>query len=288
MQNVNFIITDLDDTLWDWLEMWYNSFEPYFTRIRTECNLDERQLTEAFKNLHQTYGTTEMSFAFQEMPIIEPAVYHLFQEATNERKSILHEYYSNKKNNLKLYDGVLETLKIMKNKGVKIVAFTESYVFFTKYRIKHLELDGLIDCIYSPMGSDAPLSVYRHYEKDFWDPQLTTIRPLSNDIRKPNPKILNQIIDDFDADKKKTIYIGDKLDRDVYMAQQAEVTSVHAAYGHRSATAQYDLLVKVTHWTDEDVLRERSFRDKSFDIEEPDYIINKFSDLLNIFNYVKF
>ncbi|MES2456850.1 MAG: HAD hydrolase-like protein [Bacteroidota bacterium] len=288
MKDVNFVITDLDDTLWDWLEMWFNSFEPYFRRIQTELKLDEKELANAFKKLHQEYGTTEMSFAYQELPIIDPLHYPLFQNSGVDKKSILHEYYSNKKHNLKLYEGVIETLKILKSKGVKIVAFTESYVFFTKYRLKHLGLDGLIDSIYSPMGSDVPLSVYKHYEEEFWDTKLTTIRPLANDIRKPNPKILRQILTDFGAERDKAIYIGDKFDRDIYMAQQANITSVHAAYGQAINTEKYNLLVDVTHWTDEDVNRERAFKSKSIEVDPPDYIINKFSDLLNIFNYVEF
>jgi len=43
----------------------------------------------------------------------------------------------------------------LKEKGIKIAAFTESYVFFTKYRLKHLGLDGFIDCIYSPKDYDT-------------------------------------------------------------------------------------------------------------------------------------
>lgn len=288
MQNVKLLITDLDDTLWDWLEMWHKSFAPYFERIKIECGIDNVDLAQAFKELHQTYGTTEMSFAYREIPIIEPKNYHLFQNGTEDKKSILHEYYSNKKNNLKLYNGVFDTLNYIKSKGVKIVAFTESYVFFTKYRIKHLGLDGIIDCIYSPMGSDLPLSVYRHYETDYWDPHITKIRPLANDVRKPDPEILDQIVSDFGADKETTIYIGDKLDRDVFMAQQAGITSVYAKYGHRSASDEYDMLVSVTHWTDEDVDRERAFKNKCLNLVEPDYSIDKFSDILNIFNYVKF
>lgn len=285
---INFVITDLDDTLWDWLEMWYNSFYPYLERIAKETKLDTIQLKAAFKELHQKYGTTEMSFAFKELPIVEKKFYKLFESSEGRSKSILHEYYSNKKNNLKLYDGVIDTLKTIKSKGTTIVAFTESYLFFTKYRIKHLGLDGLIDCIYSPEGMDVPLSVYKHYSEDFWEPKITKIHILPTETRKPNPAILEQIIHDFKADKSKTIYIGDKLDRDIYMAQQANIKSIHAKYGHITESHKYSLLKEVTHWTEEDVEREDKFKKSHKEIEQPTYVINRFDQILNQFNFTKY
>lgn len=217
MKDVNLVITDLDDTIWDWLYMWYNSFSPYFNRIVQETGIEEKKLKEAFKQLHQTYGTTEMSFAYKELPIIKKEFYPLFEASSDLSKSILHEYYSNKKHNLKAYEGVVNALKTIKSKGSLIIAFTESYVFFTKYRIKHLGFDGLIDCVYSPNGSNLPLSVYQHYDDDFWEPKITKIKVLPTDTRKPNADILNQIMEDYNADKKKVIYVGDKLDKDIYI-----------------------------------------------------------------------
>jgi len=286
-QEVNFFITDLDDTLWDWLEMWYNSFNPYLERISKETQIDRSKLIDNFKELHQKYGTTEMSFAYKELPIIPSEFYPFFENSNGQNRSILHEYYSNKKNNLKLYDRVLSTLQTIKSNGTVVVAFTESYLFFTKYRIKHLGLDGLIDCIYSPEGMDIPQTVYKHYPEEYWEPQITKFKSLPNDTRKPNPEILLEIIADFKADTSKSIYIGDKLDRDVYMAQQANITSIHAKYGHIIDTDKYELLRNVTHWTNDDVIREKQFKDSPKTIK-PDYEIDDFSEILNLFNFTKF
>lgn len=41
------------------------------------------------------------------------------------------------------------------------------------------------------------------------------------------------------------------------MAQAAGVTDVHARYGEAQNEPGYDLLRRVTHWSDEDVERER-------------------------------
>lgn len=288
MKDINFVITDLDDTIWDWLEMWYNSFNPYLERIVAETGINVDLLKSDFKKLHQKYGTTEISFAYKELESIAQDFYHLFENSSETIKSILHEYNSNKKNHLKMYDGVLDTLQYIKSKGSKIVAFTESNVFFTKYRIKHLLLDGIIDVIYSPEGNDIPSSVSKYYDDDYWEPEITIIKQLPKDTRKPNAAILETIIKDFNASKEKSIYIGDKLDRDILMAQQAEITSVHASYGHQIDGVKYNLLVDVTHWTNEDVIREQQFKNKKIKVKDADYVIKSFTDLQNIFNYIKF
>lgn len=289
MKEVNYLITDLDDTIWDWLSMWYNSFEPYLRRIAKETGVNINQLKQDFKRLHQNYGTTEMSFAYRELQHIQPEHYAFFENVSqaNER-NILHEYHSNKKHNLFAYDGVIDTLKRIKDSGTKIVAFTESKVFFTKYRIKHLALDGIIDTIYAPMGSNLPDSVTTFYPESYWEPDKSVFKVLPKDTRKPNMEILNMIISADGADKDKAIYIGDKLDRDVYMAQQAGITSVYAKYGHVIDDEAYDLLRKVTHWTDEDVEREINFKKAYLEIAPPNYTIDNFTELFDHFKFSKF
>lgn len=288
MKDVNFVITDLDDTIWDWLEMWYMSFNPYLKRIAKETGIDISLLKTDFKKLHQKYATIEISFAYKELTSLDPKFYSLFENTPTNSKNILHEYNSNKKNNLIIYDGVRETLEYIKNKGSKIIAFTESNVFFTKYRIKHLMLDGIIDCIYSPEGFDIPASVYKHYDEDFWEPKITVIKKLPKETRKPNVEILETILKDFGASKDKAIYIGDKLDRDILMAQEADITSVYASYGHNIDGEKYKLLVDVTHWTDADVIREQEFKSRKVEVKNPDHIIHSFSELQTIFNYITF
>lgn len=288
-KRVNFIVTDLDDTIWDWLRMWYESFDPYIKRISTRFNVDISALKSDFKAIHQKYGSSEASFIHQELTCLSQEQKNEFGKSFNNERSILHEYYSAKKNNLFLYRGVKETLKKLKEKGVVIVGFTESKAFFTKYRIKHLELDGLIDYIYAPIDTGVPESVYRHYSEDFWEPNVTEMRYLSRDVRKPAPEILEIILRDFKAKKENTIYIGDKLDKDVSMANEADIDSVYAKYGHQIDTEKYQLLRDVTHWTDEDVKREKVFKEKHKNTPLAKYILDSsFDELFKLFEFFNF
>lgn len=287
---INFVITDLDDTIWDWLTMWYSSFKPYFDDIAKTFDIDEDELKVDFKKLHQKYGTSEASNIYTELSTLTQEQKKAIDN-NNAEDSIIHRYNSNKKHSLRLYPGVYETLKHIKSKGALLVGFTESNDFFTRYRIKHLKLDGVFDAIYTPKGYELPESVVRRYDEEFWEVKKTAICHLEQNFKKPDEHILNEIIADYSGNKDKTIYIGDKLHKDIYMAHRAGVTSVHAEYGHQISTNEYELLRDVTHWTLEDVERERNFSEemKRMEIPHPDYILREhYSELLNYFYFESF
>lgn len=177
----------------------------------------------------------------------------------------------------------------MKDKGVLLIGFTESDAFFTKYRLKHLNLDGVFDYIYAPIGEGVPESVELYYDKGYWEPDITEFRYLTKGTVKPAPDILEIILADCNADKQNAIYIGDKLNKDVYMANEAKVTSVYAEYGDQINTEKYTLLKEVTHWTEEDVIREKEFKEKNNFNTIADFTLKKsFKELNDYFNFTAF
>lgn len=286
MKNVKLLITDLDDTIWDWLSMWHNSFTPYLDRIENECNIDRKKLINDFKSLHQKYHTSEVSYAYRELNTLKSGDFNTIERDSENNIGIIHEYYRNKKINLKIYDNVLETLQLIKSKGTRIIGFTESNIFYTKWRIKTLNLDGIFDIIYSPEDHELPTTVSRVYEPGHWELDKTQIKKLPHRFKKPNPEILLKILEENNATVYDAIYIGDKLDRDIYMANQINLTSVHASYGNIIDSEAYDLLREVTHWQKSEVKREISVKKEVQKVRiKPDYIIHNFNELVKIFNF---
>jgi len=290
VDQVNLVITDLDDTIWDWFAMWYNSFEPYFNKIKSEFSIPDDVLEAEFKRIHSENGSTEFSFFYHDLVCLSDSQKKLIdQKPDDENRSIIHQYNYDKKHNLKLCNGVFTTLQNLRSAGVKIIGFTESNAFFTKYRMKHLNLDGLFDIIYTPIDSGIPSKMKRYYPESFWEPKETEIRYLSKDMKKPAPDILEIIIRDVQANKDNTIYVGDKLQKDVYMANEVGVTSVYAKYGDNIDSAQYELLREVTHWTDEDVKREIEFKKQHTTNPTANYTLcNSFAELNDFFNFIPF
>lgn len=287
-QKISCVITDLDDTIWDWFKMWHSSFKPYIEGISKETGIDLNTLKNDFKKLHQKYYTAEVSFAYKELNCLSKEHIKKIEKKSKVKKSIIHQYYSDKKNNLKTYNGVIETLQKLKQNGVLVIGFTESNSFFTKTRLKQLGLDGLFDCIYTPIGTGIPESTTRFYSEEHWEPKLTEMRHLSVYDKKPNVEVLEIILKDFKLKKENTIYIGDKLDRDIQMSLDVGLTSVYANYGHGISGRKYKLLVEVTHWSDEDVQREIIFKEnfKNKTIVPTYELKNSFEEILNIFDFV--
>ena len=140
-----------------------------------------------------------------------------------------------------------------------IAAFTESKAFYTNYRFRKLGLDGLIDYLYSPEDHSMPDETpgIRYYEPESYNFKKTIHHFTPEGEVKPNPEILREIISDLGACTDQVAYAGDNILKDVFMAQQAGVTDVHALYGASQHKPEYELLRKVTHWPPEMVERER-------------------------------
>jgi len=251
------LITDVDNTLLDWQDLWYQTFSAMMDKVLEISGVDPDTLYAEASVIHQKYGTSEYSRLLEELPslrmrygadvltVMAPAI-DAFREA---RRRVLV-----------LYPTVAETLATLKDKGVVIAAFTESKAFYTNYRFRKLGLDGLVDVLYSPEDHSMPEETVatRHYDADSYVFKHTVHHYTPEGEVKPNPDILLDIVRDLGVSIDEVVYVGDNPLKDVFMAQQAGITDVHAAYGSSQHKPEYELLRKVTHWTPEMVERERT------------------------------
>lgn len=66
------------------------------------------------------------------------------------------------------------------------------------------------------------------------------------------------------------------------MAKRAEVTAIWAKYGTRHDRDAYDRLVRVSHWTPDDVARERLLSREAADVK-PDFTLeHTFGEVLSV------
>lgn len=253
------LITDVDNTLLDWQELWFQTFSAMSEKVLEISGVDRELYYSECKSIHQKYQTSEYSFLLEELPCLKN-IYGI--DVLNYLQPAIDEYRLNRKKYLILYDGVFDTISYLRQNGVKIVAYTESKAFYTNYRFRKLKLDTLFDYLYSPKDHEIPQNLHELRKYDDVDYELSTTvhRYTPEGESKPNPHILATIIDEMGFNPVDAVYVGDSLLRDVFMAQKAGVLDVHAAYGaaqHRSE--QYDLLKKVTHWTPEMIEKEAAF-----------------------------
>jgi FMN phosphatase YigB (HAD superfamily) len=287
-RNVSVVITDLDNTLYDWVEMWYQAFSAMFAKILAEVaqkGITRDRLISEIRSIHQAHGTSEYAFLLEEIPCLRSAFPN--EDIVKHFEEAIHSYRKARKEALKLYPGVLQTLQALRDSGVLVVAYTESMAFYTNYRLRHLNLDGLIDYLYSPEDHNLPKGMtadeIRRYPAEHYKLKFTEHRHTPKGELKPNPDILVSIIEDVGGDRERCIYIGDSLMKDIAMAKDAGVIDVFAEYGRAQDRPEYELLREVSHWTDEDVAREKELQKRHVD---PTHVLQgSLSEVLAIFAF---
>jgi phosphoglycolate phosphatase-like HAD superfamily hydrolase len=259
-KKITVLVTDLDNTLYDWFAMWYAGFRSMLDALVAETGISEDQLIGEIKAVHERRGTSEYAFLLQELPSllkVAPA-----GEIPKRFDHVIHAYNSGRKHALELYPGVLETLTAIKRSGCLIVGYTESLGFYTLRRVITLELDGLFDYLYSPPDHELPegtrIENIRRYSAGQYSLQHAQHRTTPEGEKKPNPHILGSLISEVGGTIENTAYVGDSLTKDVAMAQAINVFDMWAKYGESHKRAEYELLRRVTHWTPEAVAAEKA------------------------------
>jgi len=276
--NKKLLVCDLDNTLYDWVAYFVAAFyEMVDETVRvTGCNRD--RLLDDFRTVHQRHHDSEHPFSLLETQTIQG----LFQRASRKEiakqlDSAFHAFNASRKQNLHLYSGVIESLDVMLQSGMILVAHTESNLFAAVDRLTRLGLSDKFKRIYcreraksehpDPASGSSWLSSF----------PLDKVVELSHHQRKPNPGVLIEICKDEGVSTAETAYVGDSMARDVLMAKEAGVYSIWAKYGSSHQAGLYEKLVRVTHWTPDDVAREKALREKSKEIS-PDYILDSSFD----------
>lgn len=254
------LVTDLDDTLFDWFAHWLAGFTVLFEAAQRDSGASCQDVLRAVKVVHQRHGTSEYAFLPHELPSELPAL--CWSEARVAEVS--REVERARQERLKLHAGVMSTLVTLKERGVRLVAYTESMAVYTARRVKALGLDGVLDAVYSPKGHDVPRGLSpdaaRFYEEGWSLLGSTSHRYTPLGRVKPAPEVLGSILDEFDTPASQAVYVGDSLMKDIAMAQAVGTADAHARYGVAQARPEYDLLRDVSHWTPEDVERERNLK----------------------------
>ena len=108
------------------------------------------------------------------------------------------------------------------------------------------------------------------------------VSELSRHQRKPDPDVVREICRGEDVLPEQTAYVGDSMARDILMARMAGVFAIWAKYGASHQRAYYQDLVRVTHWTAEDIARETEASERARGVT-PDYVLESgFDEILKV------
>jgi len=188
------LITDVDNTLFDWVDVWYRSFTAMLKKIVEITGIPEDELYFPISMVHQKYGTSEYSFLLEELPILRA---RYGARVIDELAPAIDAFRGARRDALRLYPGVMPSLEKLKADGIIIVSYTESTSFNVNYRFRKLKLDTVVDYLYSPPDHFIPyddVTSLRKYPPEFYLLKHTVHRHTPQGEKKPNPHILSCIL----------------------------------------------------------------------------------------------
>ncbi len=272
------LITDLDNTLYDWVTFFAKSFEAMLDALVRQLGEPRSKLVKEFKAVHQHYGNSEHPFAVFDLPSVRS---HFPNASRRELLDLLseplHAFNSARKQYLKLYDDVAKTLRTLTDHGVVIVGHSEAIAVNAFYRLDKLAIAPHFRRLYV-LESRFEGHPDPERQKSFQIPN-DFVREVPKSERKPNPALLKDICQREGVHASDCWYVGDSIVRDISMAREAGITSVWARYGTSYDRKLWEILVSITHWTDEDVSREERLQSLYHDVE-PDFTVDAYSELL--------
>lgn len=221
MTEIDLIVTDLDDTLWNWCTSWGAGYREY-NRHLAKYGVSPEQAEQVWAHMYDRIGGVTIEFPPDPSDILAETSLNT-TEAKEVFAQALPASRAARDAALILFPEVRETLDALKDMGIPLVAHTDSPITAAEYRLTQMGLDGAVGELYAkPLFDDfgGCLGLTG-----------TTVSHVSNWVRKPDPAVLNEILRHYDARPERTLYIGDSMRRDMAMANAAGCQPVHASYG---------------------------------------------------------
>ena len=251
------LICDLDNTLYDWVEYFVPSFYAMVDTAVQITGIDRERLLSDFRAVHQSVRDSEHPFSLLLTDSIKERYDNRSRaEVIKILDPAFHAFNSARKRQLTLYPGVREGLEHLVKNGVTLVAHTESKTHGVVDRMRRLNLFHFFKIIYCRERTESELTPALD-PTWFGDVPREKITELKDHQAKPNPAVLMEICRNENMSNFDTAYVGDSLYRDVLMANRANVFAIWAKYGSVHREGFYEKLIRISHWSDDEIERER-------------------------------
>ena len=282
---VDLVVTDLDDTIYDWLGFYIPSFLAMVSELHRITGIGEEDLKRSFQRVHRAHRTTEYAFAIESLDVLRDIDADLtidqklakYAPAIEAFRAVRHE-------TLKPYPYVQETLEALRGAGIPVVAHTDSMSGYVSRRLRQLQLDEYFAAICAPLDHGLPPDTPPHLRRrrrnaDMLARTRVLVFPLG--ARKPSVETVRPILDAFAISPHRVLYIGDSISRDIALARGAGFIDVWARYGHQHAREYYADLLRITYWTKEDLEVDDRLRRETQSIS-PSFVVDRYDELLDI------
>jgi phosphoglycolate phosphatase-like HAD superfamily hydrolase len=113
------LITDLDNALFDWVDLWHTCFTAMMNKIVEISGISLDDLKPEIRMVHQRHGTSEYSFLLEELPSLARKYSGI--NLVDAFQPAIEAYRVTRRNKLLLYPTVAETLLKINGSGSAVV-----------------------------------------------------------------------------------------------------------------------------------------------------------------------
>jgi phosphoglycolate phosphatase len=229
------VVTDLDNTLYSWVDYIVPSLEAMVDSLERTTRRPRIDIVQSLKAVYAEHGSNEYPFAIQ-----ESALFHPYDSDFDSFDALVirpaqRAFSDARRRYLVPYPGVRETLVALRDQGVPVIALTDAPRNAVENRVRLLELDGLLDALYALEAYDLPENVNpeirRRDEAGHYRLKQTKVVELPRAAEKPDPRGLERILQDYGLTPPEVLYVGDNVNKDMRLADRCGVAGVWAEYG---------------------------------------------------------
>lgn len=236
------VVTDLDNTLYSWIDYIVPSMEAMVDSLIASTGAPRNRVVQALKAVYERYESNEYPFAIQESALFQDQRdgFDTFEALVIEPAR--QAFSTARRRHLRLYPGVRETLEALRAVGIKIAALTDAPRNPAERRVQQLELDPLLDGLYTMPAFAFPesgiASRIAARERAGGIQLVCPVIALPRAFEKPDPRGFARVCADLGVEPSEILLIGDSLAKDIALAREAGALDVWAEYG-TSASAEY-------------------------------------------------
>lgn len=272
------ILTDLDNTIYNWKDFFAPSFRAMVHVLSKETGIHEDEIINDFKKIYNDKGSPEYAFSVQELKMCHNLPIKKVDKLVYLAKAV---FSRTRQKNLIPYNGVKKTLEWGIREGIKIIGVTNSPIFHAQRRLRKLNLDHLFFGLAGWEGHEVPdednygiHTIKQRIKEKSYHSRVQKLWPLPTEELKPNSIGYLEIINDLHISCEKTYVVGDSLWRDIKPALEIGAIGVWAKYGRECKPKSFETLLKLDKWSEEKILNISDPR-----LIKPPLIINNFSEI---------
>lgn len=218
---VSLVISDIDSTIADKYDTWAFAIDEALDKI---CDLYQRPREDVVKDLLDyvpedqrhiaPYIGKDLAADIERTPSLRPQT----PEQEKAMAQILHDW-GTKRHQAKLYDGVVQTINKIRQSGAKFVLYTDSRESQVLPRLAKMGITAdMIDALYAMPDTSKGQVIHKEIKgpayqlREALGDKMILLEPGS---QKPNPKVMQRIINDMGIDDNKSVVmVGDNVRSD--------------------------------------------------------------------------